>query len=505
MTGRRSALAVAVSTALLAAAVVAAPDPPAAETQPPNVILLITDDQPADSWTTPPVGMPWLQARLADPDGGWTWFRTAVASTPMCCPSRASVLTGRPSWETGVVDNRSGEFLDERQTLAVWLHDRGYRTGLFGKYLNGYPWDRGPYIPPGWDRWLAKTNDAISTTYRGYGVVDQGVARRAGTSPGDYVTTVLGDAARGFVAETPPTRPWFLYLATSAPHAPFIPAPGDAGTLVAPEPVPEDHVDAVAAGPAWLRALAPLDAGTRATLEAQRLAQREALLEVDRVLATLWATVEARGEADRTVVIVTSDNGYAFGQHRWVGKRVPYEPSIRIPLAMYVPGDRGGTVDTIASTLDLAPTIAAIAGVAMPWPTPGTDLRGALDPERWVPLAWSGDATVPAWRAVRTTDAILIRWEDGHTEAYDLTADPAQLGSDGRLDPDTMRGLRMLLARDPPTDDRYTRPHATPARARAPTGAASSTVARSASDGGDRVGRRPRRGHRRGRVAARRR
>jgi len=396
---------------------------------PSNVIIVVTDDQPADSVTGAPDGMPWLRGQLGEPASGWRWFPQTVVSTPMCCPSRATLLTGQPSWVTGVTDNETGWRMDEDATLGVWLRAAGYRTAMVGKYLNGYPWDRGPYVPPGWDRWLAKTNDAIDTTYYGYELIDQGVARRVGREPRDYVTDVLGQAALGFALGAPPDRPWFLYLAPPAPHAPYTPAPGDAGTLAGPvTPVPSDaSLNDVRGKPAWLRARPPIDGGRAAELAATRLAQRETLLAVDRLLAELMRVVAARGETEDTIVIVTSDNGFSFGEHRWVGKQVPYEASIQVPLAVYDPGATTGADPRLASNLDVVPTILAAAGVVPPAPLLGHDLRAPAVPGAAVPIAWAGSEDVPAWRGVRSHEAVYIRWSTGEEELYDLARDPGQL------------------------------------------------------------------------------
>jgi arylsulfatase A-like enzyme len=426
--------------AALAAALIAAPAPVRRPPElPMNIVVLVTDDQPADTWTTPPPGMPWLQSRLGAADGGWTWFTEAVVSTPMCCPSRATILTGLGAWQTGVLDNATGFRMDEDRTVAVYLQAAGYRTAMIGKYLNGYPWDRGPYVPPGWDRWLAKTNDALGTTYTGFGVVDQGMAERV--APSVYATDLLGRAAISFVETTPADQPWFLYLAPSAPHAPATPAPGDAGTLSASPSAPVSATWA----PAWTAGLPPVDL---ASAGRRRLAQREALLAIDRALAGLWEAIAARGELDETVIIVTSDNGFAFGDRGWVGKQVPWESSIGVPLAVYVPGRAGGVVDTVVSNLDIAPTIAALAGIGLPGPIAGADLLGPLDPSRAVPLMWSGGPIVPAWQGIRTGDAVYIRWSTGEEEAYDLATDPDQ--SD-RLAPNAplTRELRARFDADP--------------------------------------------------------
>ena len=128
--------------------------------------------------------MPWLQSQIFDDaEGHWLWFPDAFLSTPLCCPSRASILTGQYAHNTGVLDNHQGENLDESNTLATWLQGGGYTTALFGKYLNEYPWDRGPYVPP----WLEPVR----------GEEQHGPAADVLRLPGDRPG---GPVARGIVA-----------------------------------------------------------------------------------------------------------------------------------------------------------------------------------------------------------------------------------------------------------------------------------------------------------------
>ncbi|MDQ4108592.1 MAG: sulfatase-like hydrolase/transferase, partial [Actinomycetota bacterium] len=213
--GRRMAGAVLAALAGLGAGL-AWPVADVARRERPNVIVVLTDDQRADTFEA----MPWLRRQLARGDSGWLSFPHAFANTPLCCPARASLLTGRYARHTGVLDNRHGGRLDESSTLATWLHEAGYRTGLVGKYLNRYPFGRLPYVPPGWDRFVAKQNQSGETVYRDFHAVDQG-------SPvlvRQYATDWLAERAVEFVRTAPAARPFFLVFAPSAPHSPWIPA-----------------------------------------------------------------------------------------------------------------------------------------------------------------------------------------------------------------------------------------------------------------------------------------
>lgn len=386
----------------------------------PNVIVMLTDDARWDGFDA----MPWLTEELARDDSGWETFSTAFSNTPLCCPARASLLTGRYARHTGVEDNDDGGNLDESSTLATWLQGAGYHTGLVGKYLNGYPFGRLPYVPPGWDRFVGKRNQSGVTVYRDFRAVDQG-------SPvfvREYATDWLAEKAAAFVRTAPSTRPFFLLFAPSAPHPPWLPARRHQG-VYADRPVvePPDVVGALRGAPPWVRSRPEPSAAQRAAwLDDQRRAD-ETLLAVDEAL---HAIVEALADRlDDTYIFVLSDNGYSFGEHRWGGKKCPYEACVRIPLAIHVPSTEPSALGVV-SIVDLAPTISSLAHA--PTPTSSIDGTGFSDllephpglfeprPAEAVYFEWAGDAEIPGWTAIRTAAFKLIRYEDGFEELYDI-------------------------------------------------------------------------------------
>ena len=439
MTRRRwVALAVALGVSGGAALIATRPDAGRGTDHRPNIIVVLTDDQSLETLPHDPPVMPWLQSQIQDPGGHWRWFPNAVFNTPLCCPSRASILTGQYSHHTGVVNNDTGHLLDESTTLPVWLHDAGYTTGLIGKYLNLYPFGRGNYVPPGWDRWFAKLNRSAATTYYGYQVIDQGSLRTYGQAPADYATTVLTQQAVDFVRMAPASKPFFLYFTPPAPHGPWVPAPGDTGAYQGPALIPPEADTAAVSGmPAWVQNLPALTPTDIATLQAERRQQYDTLLGVDRSVQAIVDAVAARGELSNTYIFFLTDNGYSFGEHRIVGKRCPYEECIRTPFAVYVPGVVAGTDPQLVSNVDLAPTIAALAGVAPGLLEDGSSFaRNLTDPgaparHQTKLIEWAGDPNVPPWWGVRTPDFAYI--ETGTSaELYDLTgrlgpADPHEL------------------------------------------------------------------------------
>jgi arylsulfatase A-like enzyme len=420
--------AVAVATAVVAifAAAITSPSPAPVTPDPrPNVLVVLTDDQTLDTLPSDPPAMPWLQSQLEDPNGHWLWFPHAVVSTPLCCPSRATILTGRFDMFTNVRDNTQGSNLDDTNTLPVWLHDAGYTTGLVGKYLNFYPWGRPPFIPPGWDRWFAKENADESTAYYDYEVVDQVLERHYGSTPQDYATDVLGAQAVRFVQDAPPDRPWFLYFSPNAPHLPWVPSPTYAGAFADVQPPfpPLDVMNDVRGKPAYVRALPPkTEADRQAYIDADRN-ERAMLLSVDDWFERLVAAIDARGELEHTVIVFLTDNGYTLGLHRLDGKRFPYTPSIGVPFAIRTPWAPARTDDDLVSNVDLAGTIADLAGVRPGLPQDGISLAPALHgqpiPERpGVFLDWGGDENAPPWRGVITPRFLYVDNADGSEELY---------------------------------------------------------------------------------------
>jgi N-acetylglucosamine-6-sulfatase len=410
---------------------------PAAPALPPNIVVIVTDDQSIGSLPSEPPAMPWLQAQLADPSAHWLTFTDAVVSTPLCCPSRATMLTGRYARRTGVVDNESGQFLDDTDTVAVWLHDAGYRTALVGKYLNRYPFGGDIYVPPGWDRWFAKENASESTTYYDYSVADQSRLEVVGRAPADYATDLLARTALDFVRSAPSDRPWLLWFTPIAPHGPWTPAPRyaqafDGVTL----PQPDDRVlNDVEGKPAWNRDLPAIDAVELAELQRDRLSERRALLAVDDAVRQLYEAVVARGELNRTVFLFISDNGFSYGEHRWKGKACPYDECIHVPFAIRSPWADARRVDDPVANVDLAPTIASLAGVAASPPQDGVSLASIVRGEASHPpprscllIDWPmGFSALPRWVGLRTPRFAFVRDQDGTLELYDLAADPHEL------------------------------------------------------------------------------
>lgn len=433
--GVRTGLAVGLAVGALAWSVAALPEVRGQVDPRPNVIVVVTDDQSADSIPNPYAVMPFLQHRALDPDDHWIVFENGYVNTPLCCPSRATMLTGRFAHHTGILDNEDAELFDEGSTLATWLHGEGYHTGLVGKYLNLYPFERPAYVPTGWDRWWGRQHGPVTSLYYDYSLFEQDHLVPYGDDDADYATDVLAGKASAFVREAPAGQPFFLWFAPTAPHPPWTVAPGDEGALAGltvPTPPSVGEVD-VSDKPAWVGDLAPLDAGDRAVLRASRRRSYEALLAVDDALRQIMDAVRARGELADTVVVFTSDNGLAFGEHRWSKKSCPYEACMRVPFLVRMPGVPHRTERAIVSAADIAPTIAELAGATSPTPFDGVSLVPLLSTGSRAELPgevfaeWVGDRTIPAWWQVRTRRFAYIELGTGERELYALREDPYEL------------------------------------------------------------------------------
>lgn len=400
-----------------------------------NFVVIVTDDQSFDSLPHDPPVMPYLQAVTRDPDEHWIVFRNGFVSTPVCCPSRASMLTGLLPHNHRVLTNDDGALLDESSTIATWLQDAGYHTGLVGKYLNQYPFDGDPYVPDGWDRWWGKQHGPATDLYYGYTVIQQGVPTRYGTADEHYATDVFADRAIQFLHEAPRDRPFFLWFAPTAPHPPWVSAARHRGEyadlpLVGSPGVREADV---ADKPAWVRALPVLGPDARAGLREARRRSFESLLAVDDAVEEIVRALEARGDLDRTVIVYLSDNGFSFGEHRWIKKNCPYEECLHVPFLVRYPLGPRRVEDRPVSSLDLAPTIAELAGIELPTGLDGSSLASFVtgrDPAALpteVVSEWAGDDRIPGWWQVRTEAFAYIELATGERELYDLVRDPHQL------------------------------------------------------------------------------
>ncbi|CAN5747835.1 hypothetical protein BH18ACT15_BH18ACT15_13360 [soil metagenome] len=393
--------------------------------QRPNVLVVVTDDQPLRAMSAMPKTRSWFQER-------GTRFANAFVTTPQCCPSRASILTGRYAHNTGVLDNTLTDALNHRSTVQRYLQKAGYRTAIFGKFLNFWDISRNP---PYFDRWAVA---ASSERYRDgmwnvNGRVEQ-ITR--------YSTSFIRSRALAFLAASHRyRRPWFLLLTPNAPHAPF-----SSQRRYADAPVSGWHGD-----PAVFEDDPAVDPGGRIDKppyvhdssvgfgrgERIREAQLRTLMSVDDMMGDLREELRDTQQRGETLVLFTSDNGYLWGEHGRSGKAVPYSPSIRVPFYMSWPDrgvDRGSVDRRLAANVDIAPTIlrAARLSPSRRWPIDGHSLLGSRSRSRILTEFWDrkkGD--VPNWASTTTLHRQYTEYYSSGTisgtEEYDLRSDPWQL------------------------------------------------------------------------------
>lgn len=445
--------------------------------RPPNIVVVTTDDQDLASVEH----MPKLRKVLAEE--GVTFERHTV-SFSLCCPSRATFLTGQHGHNNGVRDNfpPAGGYvkLNPAETLPVWLQRAGYATGHIGKYPNGYGYDSHQEtngVPPGWDDWRG-TPEERAYYYYGYLINENGTLVAYGERPEDYQNDVVTRLGQRFIqtrAKGP--KPFFLSVNYLAPHwelypgsaqnltaplgllnpiegqpfsesetfAPPVPAPRHKGMFAGvPAPRPPSYDEAeVSDKPASVQRRPPLSQEQHDRIDLWYQLRLESLQSVDEGIAQLVATLKANRELDDTVFVFTSDNGWMQGEHRIPdGKVVVYEPSTRIPLVVRGPGVRpGGRVADWTTNVDVPATILDIARATPGLPQDGTSLVPYLsDPGRTtgrVVLHETQPAPdVRAYTGLRAGRWKYVEYPDPNKpdvarelELYDLVADSHELTS----------------------------------------------------------------------------
>jgi arylsulfatase A-like enzyme len=387
-----------------------------------------------------------------------TTFTNGFVTTPLCCPSRSTILTGRYAHNTGVHTNSDALRLDQGTTIERYLHDAGYQTGIVGKFLNSWPLDRDP---PYFDRWAILHYGYLHTVWN-----VQGDPRTVD----EYSTRFIADRAVGDLRafEAHEGTPWFLYVATTAPHDPWIP---EARYAHAPVPPlvknPAMRERDLSDKPGWLRRSPHLpDAVVTATHDGQL----RTLMSVDDLVARVFRTLDQLGETRTTLAVFMSDNGFLWGDHglagkrageiesgvrRSSGKRFPYPASIRVPFLLRWPRHvRAGATDSrFVANVDLTPTFLDAAGIP---PDQGVPLDGRsllshhtrdrLFFEYYRDRQYS---RVPSWDSIRTRAFQFVEYfgrggKVTFREYYDLERDPFELNNllhdgDPANDPDVQR------------------------------------------------------------------
>jgi N-acetylglucosamine-6-sulfatase len=415
---------------------------PVAAAAQPKFVLVLTDDMDV----APLARMSWTQSLLRQQD---TAFTRAYYGEPLCGPSRASIFTGLYPQNTGVYRNSHRNYYElgnPASSLRVWLKAAGYRTALVGKYMNGYPApETSAYIPPGWDEWQARYRGRPDADGQyGYWLSENGVSVYYGTGPSDYATDVYRKKAITFIkGAISAGTPFYLHFAVHAPNTPFVPAPRHATlfpSACAPRPPSFNEAD-VSDKPAYVQALPPLDAATRAGLDEDFRNRLRMLKAVDQAMNQIVDTLAAGNQLANTYILLASDNGWVMGPHRIVGaKGVPYDEALRMPLLIRRPDVPAGlALDHLVGNVDLMPTILDLAGVPIPVEVDGRSLVPLFEADRPAASTWrqafpitfrDGDdpLPVPSWQGLRSPGYTYLEYPaTGERELYDLSLEPYQL------------------------------------------------------------------------------
>ncbi|XP_068609013.1 LOW QUALITY PROTEIN: glucosamine (N-acetyl)-6-sulfatase (Sanfilippo disease IIID), b [Brachionichthys hirsutus] len=345
----------------------AQPEPSA---KPSNILLIVVDDQDLVLGGMTPM----KKTKALIGDAGAT-FVNAFTVTPLCCPSRSSILTGRYPHNHGVRNNSlSGNCSSsawqegpEAGAFPVFLSKQKYQTFFAGKYLNQYGQKAVGgvgHVPPGWDQWHALVGNS---QYYNYTLSVNGKEEKHGERyEDDYLTDLMTNRSLNFLDNRSPQHPFFLMLCPPAPHAPWTAAPQYQKEFLDVKAPRDGSFDKPGKDKHWLlrQPPSPMSNGSVDFLDDVFRKRWQTLLSVDDMVEMLVKKLDSLKELDETYVFYTSDNGYHTGQFSLpIDKRQLYEFDIRIPLLVRGPGIKPGqTLPAPVLNIDLAPTLLDISG-----------------------------------------------------------------------------------------------------------------------------------------------
>jgi arylsulfatase A-like enzyme len=440
-----------------------------AEETGPNIIVFLADDMASYQLQH----MPHTRTLVFDRGARFTNFH---ANVPLCCPSRASLLTGKYAHNTGIEGNSYPDGFfgfhsndESSSTVAIALRRRaGYSTGLLGKYLNEYPYvDSSPrngvpatFVPPGWSDWAVPVRGQFAGTDYRLNLNGRIVRRQA---PRDYLGDLLVRRAVRKIEGNRDRSGLALLLSFHGPHVPEPASPIEKederlveriSRIHFPRTPDFDEAD-VSDKPLHIRSLPRLTRAQKAEIDRVYRRQLLSLASIDRYVREVVRALRRTGQLDNTYLAFTSDHGYHLGSHRLLaGKNTPYHTDVRVPFGLRGPGIAPGTVvRDVVGTIDVAPTLADIAGIELPYTHDGESVLPLARGSR--PEAWrryflirrghiggpSQNVTAePARRAERTSARAIRGWrgvvaqrwqyvrhQSGEEEMYDRLDDPHQV------------------------------------------------------------------------------
>lgn len=390
----------------------------------PNVVVFLTDDQPMGLLDAMPV----TRARIRD---AGVRINYGMSPSPLCAMSRASLLTGRAAGhELGIWDNYGldggyqafGKY--ENETIATALKGAGLRTGLFGKYMNGWNLYSG-VVPPGWDEFCAiNPDDGGDGEYYNYSLRGTVDPEHFDDQAWDYSTDVLRDKALDFIDTTPTDQPLFLYFSPYGVHNDFTAAPRHIGQWTDPITLNPAVNESNAGKPPWMSSLQTVSEDRLKKLIKD---QHETIMSIDEAIEQIMDAMEATGRTD-TLYVFGGDNGLQRGQHRLMGKYVPYQASTH--LQMLLRWDThivaNSQSDRITTLTDLTKTIMEATGGVLPNASGisfFTDRNGTFLEGTTI------EGKQPAYIGWRTRDFLYVKWSEGYEELYEYANDPHELSN----------------------------------------------------------------------------
>ena len=432
------------------------------ENPPPNIIFILTDDLDFPL-------MPYMENTNKLIGQAGATFTNYFVSSSSCCPSRASIFRGQYPHNTTILENSPGfeQFYrngKDEDTLATWMKSAGFKNSFLGKYLNLYPAGvKRSYISPGWADWHVFLYGPSQNFYFAYTMNENGRLVKYYKKDEDYSTDVLKKKAFEFIEKSVRRKsPFFVFISTYAPHGPSDPAPRHSELFKDLE-YPQSlafHEEDTSDKPSIIRDLRTTG-GLFEVEEANALFIKrvQSVQAVDEMVAELVQLLEQNGQLDNTYIFFTSDNGFHMGEHSLPsGKMLAYEEDIHVPLLVRGPGIQPGTTVTqMTANIDIAPTIAELAGAQAAEYIDGRSLVHFFNSQTQEDAGWrkallietgnlEGVSHVTAYRGVRTEKFIYVEYGNGELEFYDLVNDPYELNNlAGNLDTETLSSLHTWL------------------------------------------------------------
>jgi N-acetylglucosamine-6-sulfatase len=442
-----------------------------AATDRPNIVFVLTDDMSMNLIRHTPA-VKTMQQQGAT-------FSNYFVTNSLCCPSRASIFTGRYPHNTGIETNSAATgggyptFIRkglDHDTFATDLQKVGYRTAMMGKFMNEYqpgtPNNPTKSNPAGWDEWALAASGYSGFNYQ---LNQTGQVKRYGNKPSEYLTDVISQRGQDFIKRSAADgQPFLLELSVFTPHKPYVPAPRHAKLfkgLKAPRTKAYGKKPKKAAS--WM-ATQKLTKSQKKKMDGQFRSRVQTMQSISDMITDVRGQLRASGVADNTYIVFSSDNGYHMGEHALIsGKMTAFDTDIHVPLVVVGPDvPANSKVPGLASNIDLRSTFADLAGTSVPKRVDGRSLaplwRGASTDRKFVLVEHDGPAidkndpdggifrspNPPNYAALRGKSWLYVEYNNGAREYYNHLNDPHELNNiAGKLSPKRRQQLHKALVK----------------------------------------------------------